>query len=138
MIENIFKKAKKIKSELSEVNIALRLMLEIALRDGNLDKSELQILRSHAEKLNIQQANANSIIKDAIKEMENSSSLYPTIQKVNNEYTNEKKILLLTTLWEVVVADGMIDHYEESLYFKIANLIKIKRSKANEIKQSFI
>ena len=138
MIQNIFKKSEKIKSESPEINLVLRLMFEIALSDGNLDKSELQILRSHAKKLNIQQTSANSIIKGTIEEIEQSSSLYPTIQKINNEYTNEHKILLLKTLWEVVMADGMIDHYEESLYFKIANLIKIKRSKANEIKQSFV
>ena len=31
--------------------------------------------------------------------------------------------------------DQIIDPYEENLYFKIAELIKIKRSIANQIKQ---
>ena len=38
-------------------------------------------------------------------------------------------------LWELVTADSVIDAYEENLYFKIAELIKIKRSIANQIKQ---
>ena len=38
-------------------------------------------------------------------------------------------------LWELVTADSVIDPYEENLYFKIAELIKIKRSAANQIKQ---
>jgi uncharacterized tellurite resistance protein B-like protein len=32
-------------------------------------------------------------------------------------------------LWELVAADSVVDPYEENLYFKIAELIKIKRSK---------
>ena len=47
----------------------------------------------------------------------------------------KKKIDLLEVLWSVVTADELINHYEENLYFKIANLIKVKRSKANQIKQ---
>ena len=35
-------------------------------------------------------------------------------------------------------ADKVIDPYEENLYFKIAELIKIKRSQANKIKQENI
>jgi hypothetical protein len=34
--------------------------------------------------------------------------------------------------------DNLIDPYEESLYFKIAELIKIKRPQANKIKVKFI
>ena len=42
---------------------------------------------------------------------------------------------LLKILWELVTADSIIDAYEENLYFKIAELLKIKRSIANQIKQ---
>jgi len=41
-------------------------------------------------------------------------------------------------LWELVTADSVVDAYEENLYFKIAELIKIKRSTANQIKHQAI
>ena len=47
----------------------------------------------------------------------------------------DSKIELLKVLWELVTADSVIDAYEENLYFQIAELIKIKRSTANQIKQ---
>ena len=47
-----------------------------------------------------------------------------------------KKLELLRMLWELVMIDQIIDPYEENLYYKIADLIKIPRSKANQIKQS--
>jgi hypothetical protein len=36
-----------------------------------------------------------------------------------------------------VAADELVSPYEEGLYFKIAELIKIKRVKANQIKQNY-
>ena len=63
-----------------------------------------------------------------------SVSLYPTIKKINDTYDKEEKKDLLQKLWQLVAADNLIDPYEESLYFKIADLIYIKRAKANQIK----
>ena len=55
-----------------------------------------------------------------------------------NQETSLRKNLkkeLLKKLWGLVAADGVVDRYEENLYFKIAELIKIQRSQANQIKQ---
>ena len=59
----------------------------------------------------------------------------PSVEKINNTHTNEEKLDLLRVLWELVKADSVVDPYEENLYFKIAELIKVKRSVANQIKQ---
>ena len=63
-----------------------------------------------------------------------SVSLYPTIKKINDTYSKEEKKDLLQKLCQLVAADNLIDPYEESLYFQIADLIYIERSKANQIK----
>jgi uncharacterized tellurite resistance protein B-like protein len=67
-----------------------------------------------------------------------SVSLYPTVKKINDSYEKTEKEELLKVLWQLVTADKVIDPYEENLYFKIAELIKIKRSQANKIKQENI
>jgi uncharacterized tellurite resistance protein B-like protein len=135
MIKKILKKAKALNRDSSGVNNALRLMFEIAVSDGKLDKTEIEIIKNHAEEIETVSRSVNSIIKDILKESEHSTSLYPTVQKINDEYTYDEKIQLLKTLWQIIIADGMIDYHEENLYFKIAELIKIKRSIANKIKQ---
>ena len=73
--------------------------------------------------------------KRAIDEAAESSSLYPTVQEINNEFSFSQKAEVLKNLWELIAVDGIINHYEENLYFKIAELIKIRRSLANQIKQ---
>ena len=135
MLKNLFSQKESIKKINSpEADVVLRLMFEIAISDGTLDKSELQLIKTRANKISIEDKKTSSIVKKIIDETEKSVSLYPTIKKINDSYGVGEKVELLRTLWELVAADSVIDPYEENLYFKIAELIKIKRSKANQIK----
>jgi uncharacterized tellurite resistance protein B-like protein len=129
------------KGSLEEINIhendfVLRLMFEIAISDGSLDKKELAMIKERASLIAPENTKISSIIKKIIDESERSSSLYPTIKKINESYTIDEKKELLETLWILVAADSIIDPYEENLFFKIADLIGIKRSLANKIKQT--
>jgi len=136
MFKNLFNKKKSLKiSNEYETDVALRLMFEIAISDGALDESELNLIKKRADLIAKEDEKISSIVKKIIDETEDSVSLYPTIKKINESYGFEEKVELLTILWELVAADSTIDPYEENLYFKIAELIKIKRSKANQIKQ---
>ena len=137
MIKNLFKKKTSVKAiNIHEADIALRLMFEIAISDGKLDASELDIIKKRARNIIEKDEKVSSIIKKIIDESENSVSLYPTVKKINETQSLEEKLELLRMLWELVTIDQIIDPYEENLYFKIADLIKIPRSKANQIKQS--
>lgn len=136
MLKNLFQNKKSLKTiNTHETDVALRLMFEIAISDGNLDKSELNLIKKRADKIAKKDEKVSIIVKKIIDETEESVSLYPTIKKINESHTVEEKVELLRVLWELVTADSVIDPYEENLYFKIAELIKIKRSKANQIKQ---
>jgi len=135
MFEWLFQKKESIKDvDINKNDTALRLMFEIAISDGDMDSAELNLIIKRASKGTVDDEKASKIIKKIINESENSVSLYPTIQKINNTYTKNKKIELLKNLWELVAINGVVDINEEGLYFKIAELIKIKRSIANKIK----
>jgi len=136
MLKNLFKKKKSLDLiNMHEADVALRLMFEIAISDGTLDSSELDLIKKRASKLATEDVKASTIVKKIIDETEESVSFYPTIKKINDSHSNDEKIELLGVLWELVTADSVVDAYEENLYFKIAELIKIKRSTANQIRQ---
>jgi uncharacterized tellurite resistance protein B-like protein len=135
MIKKIFRKhIKKAENIDSDSDLALRLMFEIAVIDGNIDKSELEFIKKRAQNFADDNSSVPSIIKKIVDETENSTSIYPTIKKINDSYSKSKKLELLALLWKLIAADNKIDPYEENLYFKIAELIKIKRFEANKIK----
>ena len=138
MFKDIFSQKKVLeKTNTHEQDMALRLMFEIAISDGSLDKKELELIKKRANKIFPKEIKVSSVIKKIIDETESSTSIYPTVQKINEEYSANEKENLLELLWEVVAADELVSPYEEGLYFKIAELIKIKRAKANQIKQSY-
>jgi uncharacterized tellurite resistance protein B-like protein len=139
MFKNLLKKKQSLEViNTHEADVALRLMFEIAISDGALDKSELKLIKKRADKIATENEKASAIVKKIIDETEESTSLYPTIKEINDSHSYEEKIELLKVLWELVTADSVIDTYEENLYFKIAELIKIKRSIANQIKHQSI
>ena len=138
MFKEIFNKKRFLeKTNTHEQDMALRLMFEIAISDGSLDKKELELIKKRANKIFPKEIKVSSVIKKIIDETESSTSIYPTVKKINEEYSVNEKENLLELLWEVVAADELVNPYEESLYFKIAELIKIKRVKANQIKQNY-
>tara|TARA_B100001564_G_scaffold122107_1_gene101897 strand:- start:1144 stop:1563 length:420 start_codon:yes stop_codon:yes gene_type:complete len=136
MLKSLFKKKQSIDViNTGEVDVALRLMFEIAISDGALDSAELKLIKRRADQTATEDEKASTIVKKIIDETEKSTSFYPSIKKINDTFSNKEKIELLQVLWDLVAADSIIDAYEENLYFKIAELIKIKRSTANQIKQ---
>lgn len=137
MLKKLFQKRQLIQEGSADrVDVILRLMFEIAVSDGNIDNAELAILKKRATQIIAEGEKVSDVIKKVIDETERSSSLYPTIKEINKEFSIVQKKEMLQNLWELVAADGLINHYEENLFFKIAELIKIKRSQANQIKQS--
>ena len=96
----------------------------------------MKLIKKRADKLATEDLNASTIVKKIIAETEASVSFYLLIKKINSTHSYDEKIELLEVLWELVTADSMVDPYEENLYFKIADLIKLKRSTANKIKQA--
>ena len=136
MLKNLFKRKHSLElMNTHEADVALRLMFEIAISDGTLDSAELKLIKKRADKLATEDLKASTIVKKIIDETQESVSFYPSIKKINDSHSYEEKIELLKVLWELVAVDSVIDAYDENLYFKIAELIQIKRSTANQIKQ---
>ena len=135
MFKTLFSKKDSIdKLALPEVDVALRLMFEVAMSDGHLDKAELELLKKRVREIAPLETAVSSVIKTMMDQSMESVSLYPTIKKINDNYKQEEKTELLKKLWLLVAVDNVVDPYEESLYFQIADLIYIERSKANQIK----
>ena len=137
MLKDLFKKkpATDIIDSHNEADVVLRLMFEIAISDGNLDENELKIIKERASIVSGEDRKSSTIIKKIIDDAQESVSFYPFVKKINETHSLEENKDLLKLLWKLVTADSVVDAYEENLYFKIADLLKIKRATANQIKQ---
>ena len=129
---NIFKK-KKVTQDIQknpEFEIELIgavLAYEIARSDGDISDSELNLLieeiKKISKKVNKTDEEILSIIETYSKD---SVSFHEFIADINNDFSKEEKLSLISFLWDVAFADSQLDVDEERLIRRIADLIRIK------------
>ena len=129
---NIFKKNKvkqdtQQKPEFEIELIGAVLAYEIARSDGNISDSELSLLveetKKIAKEVNKTDEEILSIIETYSK---NSVSFHEFVADINNEFSKNQKLSLISFLWDVAYADSKLDVDEERLIRRIADLIRIK------------
>ena len=129
---NIFKK-KKVTQDIQknpEFEIELIgavLAYEIARSDGDISDLELNLLieeiKKISKKVNKTDEEIFSIIESYSKD---SVSFHEFIADINNDFSKEEKLTLISFLWDVAFADSQLDVDEERLIRRIADLIRIK------------
>jgi uncharacterized tellurite resistance protein B-like protein len=129
---NIFKK-KKVTQDIQknpEFEIELIgavLAYEIARSDGDISDLELNLLieeiKKISKKVNKTDEEILSIIENYSKD---SVSFHEFIADINNDFSKEEKLSLISFLWDVAFADSQLDVDEERLIRRIADLIRIK------------
>ena len=127
------------KEELNKKNInyvALELMISFALADGNISKQEESSILDYINK-KITENDSEKIYLDILSASSEIISLHDQVQEINNHYNNEEKLELLKDIWMLILSDQVIDKYEENLFYRIGDLMKIKRSRLNQIKSSY-
>ena len=117
-----------------DINLyALRLLIHLALSDGKIDESEIVELKKFIYEKSLS-VNIDTFLDKEIDNVEISSSFFEEISKINSNFNQNNKINLLEKIWKLILIDGAIDPYEENLFYRIGELIKIKRSFLNKIK----
>ena len=102
------------------------LIIEVALADKVFDESEINLLKNMLlETYSLKLDDANELIANAEKTVNESTSLYGYTREVNDNFDYQSKLDLLDQLWRMAFADGNIDKYEEHVVRKISDLIHI-------------
>jgi uncharacterized tellurite resistance protein B-like protein len=138
---NFFKKKKDVvadKPENFEIELtATILAYEIARSDGDISKSELDLLLNEVKKITSKVNKSQSEILEIIETYsKNSVSFYEFVEGINKDYSKEDKLILIKYLWDVAYADNVLEVSEERLIRRIADLIKIKDIEVLKLKDS--
>ena len=60
-----------------------------------------------------------------MEDKDSSKSLHYFTSKINKIFSDEKKYLLIETLWEIILADGKVHDFESNLIRRLAGLLYI-------------
>ena len=101
-------------------------MIEAAYTDGQIDQIELNKIRlSLINTFNEDPNEVDLVLEKASKNKNNSKSLHYYTSLINKNFDDEKKILLIEALWEIVLSDGEIHDFESNLIRRLAGLLYI-------------
>ena len=110
----------------SEIDILSGLMIEAANTDGEVTQEELNKISDSL--INVFKEDPKAVevsLTKAFENKDNSQSLYYYTSKLNKSYSNENKIKLIQTLWEIILADNEIHDFETNLIRRLAGLLYI-------------
>ena len=102
------------------------LMIEAAYTDGQVDKAELQKIKSSLINVFEEDPKEVDLVLDkAEKNKNNSKSLHHYTSYINKNFDDKKKLLLIEALWEIVLSDGEIHDFESNLIRRLSGLLYI-------------
>ena len=109
-----------------ELYLLCGLMIEAAQTDGKIDQKEIDsISNSLVEVFQEKKMEVEVVLKNCLNELNEAKSLHFFTSKLNKMFSNKKKILLIETLWEIVLADGELHEFESNLIRRLAGLFYI-------------
>jgi uncharacterized tellurite resistance protein B-like protein len=111
------------------------LLVEIARIDGTFTQEEMEtVISILREKYGLSRENADALIAEAEKQLEESVDLWQFAKLINENYSNEEKMEIIETLWQVVYVDGKMDQYEHYLMNKLKNLLRVSHNQLIDAK----
>ena len=112
------------------------LMIEAAFTDGKIEESEIKKIKFSLVNVFDEDAEeVDLVLNQAIKNKNNSKSLHYYTSFINKNFDNDKKILLIEALWEIVLSDGEIHDFESNLIRRLAGLLYISDVKSGNARK---
>ena len=126
LLKNIFEKEENITQDVENLEILCGLMIEAANSDGTIDQMEIDKIRlSLINTFKEKEDDVEKILKKTYENKNNAKSLYYYTSKINKEFSEDKKLLLIESLWEIILSDGDLHDYETSLIRRLSGLLYI-------------
>ena len=99
------------------------LLIETARADFTQGEAEQQALEDLlCSTLDLGRAEVHALVEQAANRVDESTSLYEFTRVINDHYSAEQKLALVSDMWRVAYADGKLDKYEEHLIRQVAEL----------------
>jgi uncharacterized tellurite resistance protein B-like protein len=114
---------------------AAAVLLVIAARmDGRMGEAErASILRLLETRFAV--ADAPALLEEADREAEASTDFFSVTRIINERLAPERRESVIEMLWEVALADGVVDDYEASLIRRVAGLLHVADRDAGDARK---
>lgn len=112
------------------------LLVEAARMDQRIDPRERTVIeRLLAERYGLGRETATALIEAAFAKAETSNRFFAYTQAVKDGLDAAERVRMVEMLWEVVLADGRLDPYEDNLLRRVAGLIHVSDAESGAARQ---
>lgn len=116
---------------------AAALLLEMASADFSVEPEEIEAVHNAiVTGLGLSRKDTDELVELAREEARDMTSYFQFTSEINKSCTSDEKALIIEMMWQVALADGRLDNYEEHMIRKIANLIYVPRDRIVAAKHS--
>ena len=129
------------KTDLTEISFdsekiaVVALLISTAKYDGNFDESErLEIHNLIKNYFSLSSKSTDDIFKAAEKIENEANDLQQFTRSLNKLLNEEEKLKIVELIWKIVMADGIIDNYEENLVRRLSGLLYLQDKDIGNIK----
>ena len=77
------------------------------------------------ERFLITETEAQEIISEATKDVDNGNDIYKYTKIVRNSFDNSERVALMEMLWQLVYSDGELHDFEATLMRRLAGLLYV-------------
>lgn len=112
------------------VEIACAVLLcEVMRADNAFTDSEQEKLSAIvAKQFSLSDQEVSTVLEQAFALSENANDFYQFTSRLNQHYSLDERIEIVTLLWQVAYADGELASIEEHIIRKIADLLHLRHS----------
>lgn len=105
------------------------LLCEVMRADSAFTEEEQTALSQILiEQFTLTETEVSVILEKAFELSENASDFYQFTSKINQYYSLDERIKIVTLLWKVAYADGELANIEEHIIRKISDLLHLRHN----------
>jgi uncharacterized tellurite resistance protein B-like protein len=111
------------------------LLLEIAHADGDFSAAEeAEIKRLLEESFSLDESTRVELMALATETQRKSVDLHQFTSQINNNFSQEEKVEIIESFWQLAFADGKLDAHEEAMMRQLGHLIGLPHRKLIDAK----
>ncbi len=120
--------------------VSATLLIEIARADHEIDAVEQVAIRQALQQSSntLSKQDIDEITELALKDADLSVSLHEQVRVINETCSRSQKIQLVEYMWQVAMADGNLDKYEEYSIRKLCDLLHVRHREYMQAKHRVI
>ena len=111
------------------------LLLEMAGADDDFAPEEIQAcFRTMEKQFGIEDTNTLEIMEKAQTLRDERGKIDTFVKAINDNFSDKQKQLILAMIWKVIIADELIEKYEQRFAEQLRNRLQLSNEQSEEAK----